>query len=111
VDAAVSSTTRPDRELVRAELSGLQADWFYLRDHELSYPVALYKVDSRPIPDGFEVEVVAETLLRDVCLFPDRIDPAAEVDRMLVTLLPGERARFRTTVADPLLRCANERSF
>jgi beta-mannosidase len=111
VDSAVSSTTRPDRELVRAELSGLHADWFYLRDHELSYPVASYKVDSRPIPEGFEVEVVAETLLRDVCLFPDRIDSAAEVDRMLVTLLPGERAHFQTTVADPLLRCANERSF
>jgi beta-mannosidase len=29
-----------------------------------------------------------------VALFPDRLDPAAEVDEMLVTLLPGEIARF-----------------
>jgi beta-mannosidase len=116
VDAAISSTTRPDRELVRAEVSGQTADWFHLRDHELSYPSAEYHVDTRPAPDGWEVEVVAVSLLRDVCLFPDRLDPTASVDRMLVTLLPGERALFRVTAADlsptdlvrsPVLRFAN----
>ena len=30
----------------------------------------------------------------DLCLFVDRVDPEAQVDDMLVTLLPGETRRF-----------------
>ncbi|MFC5072474.1 hypothetical protein ACFPN0_12985 [Kitasatospora cinereorecta] len=48
---------------------------------------------------GYRVTVTARTLLRDLALFPGRLDPAAEVDDMLVTLLPGERAVFHVTGA------------
>ncbi len=44
--------------------------------------------------DGTVVTVTAQTLLRDVCLFPDRLDPAAEASGQLQTLLPGESATF-----------------
>lgn len=67
---------------------------------------------------GYRVEVTARTLLRDLALFPDRLDPAAEVDEMLVTLLPGESTVFMITgavLADPealgahpVLRCVND---
>jgi len=61
--------------------------------------------------------VTARTILRDVTLFPDRIDPAAVVDQALMTLLPGESATFvaEGSFADPsaltrrpVLRCVND---
>ena len=42
----------------------------------------------------YRVTVTARTILRDLALFPDRLDPAATVDNALVTLLPGESATF-----------------
>ena len=40
------------------------------------------------------VEVTARTLVRDLCLLADRIDPQAVVDEQLVSLLPGETHTF-----------------
>lgn len=67
---------------------------------------------------GYRVTVTALTLLRDLALFPDRLDPAAEVDDMLVTLLPGESAVLHVTgavleepealLSRPVLRCVND---
>ena len=37
----------------------------------------------------------------ELALSPDRLDPAASVDAMLVTLLPGEQATFHVTTAQP----------
>jgi beta-mannosidase len=64
------------------------------------------------------VTVTAHTLLRDLTLFPDRLDPAAEADDAMITLLPGETATFtvRTSghvdpaalTARPVLRCVND---
>ncbi len=45
------------------------------------------------------VAVTARTFIRDLCLFADRVDPAATVDEQLVTLLPGETHTF--TVSPP----------
>ncbi|WP_022882939.1 glycoside hydrolase family 2 protein [Gryllotalpicola ginsengisoli] len=67
---------------------------------------------------GFAVAVTARSYLRDVFLQVDRVDPAATVDRGLVTLLAGQSARFEIASAaevgpeaflDPLvLRSANQ---
>jgi len=67
---------------------------------------------------GARVEVTARTLVRDLALFPDRLDPAATVDDALVTLLPGETAAFvigtsgpldpGTMARPPVLRSAND---
>ena len=40
------------------------------------------------------VTVKADTVVRDLCLFADRIDPWSRVDEQLVTLLPGESHTF-----------------
>jgi beta-mannosidase len=40
------------------------------------------------------VTVKADTVVRDLCLFADRIDPWTRVDEQLVTLLPGESHTF-----------------
>jgi beta-mannosidase len=63
------------------------------------------------------VRVSARTLLRDLCLFADRLAPDAVVDDMLVTLLPGESHTFTVTgwagdpealMRPPVLRTAND---
>ena len=62
--------------------------------------------------------MTARTILRDLTLFPDRLDPEATVDEALVTLLPGESAVFvvrsqlsldpEALTNRPVLRCVND---
>jgi beta-mannosidase len=118
--AEVAAASCSDRELLRATLDGGTADWFYRTDRDLAYPKAGYNATVEPALDGQVVTIEATTLLRDLCLFPDRLDPSSTVDQMLVTLLPGETARFAVRSAQPLdttelvsalvLRCVNDRT-
>ncbi|MET8326396.1 hypothetical protein [Streptomyces sp. NPDC005181] len=109
------------RELLVARMGEVRAVEFYEEDPRLALPPARYDVkitQGDGEASGYRVEVTARTLLRDVALFPDRLDPAAEVDEMLVTMLPGESAVFRVTGAviedpgalgaRPVLRCVND---
>jgi len=62
--------------------------------------------------------VTAGALVRDLALLVDKVDPAATVDDMLVTLLPGETVVFEVAtvvtgaeadlVSADVLRTANE---
>ncbi len=109
----------PAEELLVATLGELRAVSFFGEDTEVSYPPADYEARAEPVPGGYRVTVTARTVLRDLALFPDRLDPRAAVDDMLLTLLPGERAVFQVSTAErldpaellraPVLRCVNER--
>jgi beta-mannosidase len=66
---------------------GLRALHFPTPDREVPYPRPEFEVTL--VPGG--IEVTAHTLVRDLLLQADRLDPAARADRGLVTLLPGER--------------------
>ena len=70
--------TRPD---------GVRALYFPAPDREIPYPRPEFDVDVAP----GAVTVTARTLVRDLLLQADRLDPAARAERGLVTLLPGER--------------------
>jgi hypothetical protein len=71
-----------------------------------------------PVPGGLQVIVTAQTLVRDLALLVDRVDPDAVVDDMLVSLLPGESVTFTvrcSPTVDPdeltrpdVLRSANQ---
>jgi beta-mannosidase len=57
-------------------------------------------------------------VLRDLTLFPDRLDGSASVDKALVTLLPSESVTFMVRseaaldvdalTSRPVLRCVND---
>ncbi|MEU0068175.1 glycoside hydrolase family 2 protein [Streptomyces sp. NPDC006332] len=66
---------------------GLRALHFPAADRDIPYPRPEFEVAL--VPGG--VEVTARTLLRDLLLQADRLDPAARADRGRLTLLAGER--------------------
>ncbi|GAA4323031.1 glycoside hydrolase family 2 protein [Streptomyces venetus] len=65
---------------------GVRAVYFPGADRDIPYPVPRF--DVALVPDG--ITVTARTLVRDLLLQADRLDPGARADRGLVTLLPGE---------------------
>ncbi|MEV4134884.1 glycoside hydrolase family 2 protein [Dactylosporangium sp. NPDC049742] len=115
---ALAAAGDPRRELVVASAGPARAIRFFEEDPAVDYPVAAFTGTVAAVPGGYEVTVTATTVLRELALFPDRLGPAAVVDDMLVTLLPGESATFTVTTAaslraadllsHPVLRCVNE---
>ncbi|MBB5869452.1 beta-mannosidase [Allocatelliglobosispora scoriae] len=103
---------------LRARLGDAAAWWFLAEDREIDYPPARFTTTVQQVPTGYRVTVTAETILRDLTLFPDRLDPSAEVDDAMITLLPGESASFLVTTSAtldaaalttaPVLRCVND---
>ncbi|GIJ29195.1 beta-mannosidase [Micromonospora qiuiae] len=96
---------RPDdarRELLVADAGGDRALWFFAEDREVDYPTAEYDATVEPADGGQLVRVTARTILRDLTLYPDRLDPTAEVEEAPATLLPGESATFTVRSAAPL---------
>ncbi|HUR07695.1 MAG TPA: glycoside hydrolase family 2 protein [Nonomuraea sp.] len=91
VPLGVGEPADPARELVAVRAGELRALWFYLPDKDLDLPEGRCTVTV----EGRDVTVDAHTLVRDLAIFPDRVDPDAEVDDQLITLLPGESHRFR----------------
>jgi len=76
------------KEFLVADAEGSRAFHFPAADREIPYPRPEFDVSVAP--DG-SVTVVARSLVRDLLLQADRLDPEARADRGLVTLLPGER--------------------
>ncbi|MFV2100477.1 glycoside hydrolase family 2 protein [Micromonospora sp. LOL_024] len=109
-----------DEVLVAAEdgVAGGRALWFFAEDRDVRWPAAGFDAVVEPTAGGQRVRVTAHTILRDLTLYPDRLDPSAEVDEALVTLLPGESVTFTVHAGDPLdpvalttrpvLRCVND---
>ncbi|GIH12690.1 glycoside hydrolase family 2 protein [Rugosimonospora africana] len=116
--AELTRDTRPD-ELLRASApGGSTAWWFFAEDRDIAYPEARFTASAEHADGAVLVTVTAQSILRDLTLFPDRLDPSADVDDALVTLLPGESATFTVRSARPLpvpdllsrpvLRCVND---
>jgi beta-mannosidase len=90
----VATPGDPTREFLRARLGDAEACWFFEKDRRLAYPEPHFDIEVNDTAGGVEVTITARSLLRDLCLFADRIAPDAEVDEMMVTLMPGEITTF-----------------
>jgi beta-mannosidase len=118
IPAHVATPDNPREEMLITTMHDSVAHHYFNEDIALDLPPA--RADIAVARDGGEwlVTVTARSLLKVLCLFVDRIHPDAEVDDMLVTLLPGESRVFRvrcaieldaaTLGASPVFRCANQ---
>ncbi len=97
-DLPVPERVRPARgsgeELLTVDVEDLRAYWFPVRDKDFGYPAPRWDLAVTADGDTAEITVTARTLLRDLLLQADRLDPSATTDRGLTTLLPGESATF-----------------
>jgi beta-mannosidase len=95
-----------------------RALWFPAEDKDIVWPPAAYDAEVSTADGATRVTVTARTFLRSLILYPDRLDPTAEVDDADVTLFPGESVTFTVTgdaeldadalTRPPVLRCVND---
>ena len=108
----------PAADLLVAEAGGLRGLWFFAEDRDSGLPAPVLRTTVDKVSGGYDVRVGAGTVLRDLALLADKLDPDAVVDDMLHTLLPGEAVTLHVATAqvlDPadlvrpdVLRCANQ---
>ncbi|MEW2349715.1 beta-mannosidase [Streptomyces sp. NPDC006684] len=117
LDPALAAPGDPAAEILVADTDGRRTVWTYRPDRLLRQPAPARRVRLALDEDGLRVTVTALSLLRDVCVHPDRLavplglDAAALLaDDNLLTLLPGEEHTFRLTRRDggPLPRAGAE---
>ena len=90
----VADPDDPSSELVVARVGDVVAHAFFAEARDSQLAPAEMDVLAETTRDGWTIEVTARSLIRDLTLLVDRLDPEAEVDDALITLLPGERAAF-----------------
>ncbi|WIJ24124.1 glycoside hydrolase family 2 protein [Devosia sp. RR2S18] len=118
IPAAVATPGDPARELLIATMHDSTAYHYFAEDIALDLPKPKVEIDVEGEGQQWRVTLRARTLLKDLCLFVDRTHPDAEIDDMLVTLLPGETRSFLVTSpvpltaeilsSKPVFRCAND---
>ena len=118
VTPALRTPDDPTREVLVVTLDRRRAVHTWVEDVDLALDPDPVDVRVHPVQDGYEVQVTARSLVRDVTLLVDRLDPAASVDEALVTLPAGATATFRVRTsaafdpaaltAPPVLRSAND---
>lgn len=68
------------------------SDYKYSRLAQPSFESSLEKT-----ANGLTLTITAQSVIRDLTLMIDKLDPLATVDKGLVTLLPGESFSFEVT--------------
>jgi beta-mannosidase len=116
--ADVVTTTDPYADILILDAGDHRYLHLYAEDPQIAYPPAAFDTDVTRTDTGWTVTVTATTVVRELALFPDRLDPDAYVSDQLITLLPGETATFDITgavaadpealVRFPVLRAVNE---
>jgi beta-mannosidase len=97
IDDDVLDASHPTQEYLVAEADDTVAGyWYFVEDTELvlALPQDCLQVTVEPNAAGYELQVSASGLVKDLALFPDRLDPAARVDSGLVTLQAGQSHTF-----------------
>ena len=117
-DTALLIDTAEARDNPDTPATPVRGWWWFAPDKRLAYAAPNFDTDLQPCDGGYRLTLEAQTLLRDVYVFPDRLDPAASASDNGFTLLPGESAsiKIRTdrqlTLQElgraPVLRCVND---
>ncbi|MCG5217862.1 glycosyl hydrolase 2 galactose-binding domain-containing protein [Streptosporangium soli] len=116
VPASAGTAGDPRRELLLARCTAGRTLRFFREDRDTDFEAARFEAVTAQAGAGeVALTVTAGSLVRDIVVQADRVDPDALVDDQVVTLLPGEvhtfRIRTRTAAADPrwaeAVRCVN----
>jgi len=99
LDAALAVPVDAADEVLLAEVDGRRGWWWFAEDRDSRLRAPGLDAEVRAVPGGHDVVVHARTLLKDLAVLADRAAPDAEVDELLVSLLPGETTTFRVTTA------------
>ncbi len=94
------------REVLVATADETRTVHLFAEDRDLAYDPQALTAEAVAVPGGYRVDVRAASFARDVAVLADRVAPDAQVDDMLVPILPGETRSFtvRTATAiDPAL--------
>ncbi|MEE9404122.1 MAG: hypothetical protein V3V20_04465 [Algisphaera sp.] len=72
--------------------------WWFAPDFDLPYEPAQLEVQLTPTgPEQYQLTLHAQSLIRDLCFYPDRLHPNATINDNLFTLLPGDRVNLTLT--------------
>lgn len=91
----VRNPEQPTKEGLIAQAGETRSIRFYREDRDMEFGRARYVVETADTPEGIAMTVTAISLVRDLVIGADRVDPLAEVDDQVVTLLPGEAKTFK----------------
>jgi beta-mannosidase len=120
LDAEVLRSEEAGAEFLEARIDGVVPAYGYFTEDpklQLAAPAEAYQTTVEPTADGYRVTVRAAALIKDMAIFPDRLDPAARVDSALITLRAGDSHTFVITgggldeaalTAAPVLRSVND---
>jgi len=106
-------------ELIVAGVDDVRGFWFFAEPRDSSLGAAEVEVGTASTAGGTLVTVTARSLVRELTLLVDKVDPDAVASDALLTLLPGESATLlvrhegpalaASALSDPrVLRTANE---
>lgn len=118
IPGTVAASGASESELIAADLGGIRGLWFFGEGRDSALPVPELSIQTAAIDGGLEVTIAAHTLVRDLTLLVDKIQPTAVAAEGLVTLLPGESVTIDVDGLGPqdaprlhdagILRTANE---
>ncbi|KQT51699.1 beta-mannosidase [Devosia sp. Leaf420] len=118
IPADVATPSDKSNELLVATMHDSTAFYYFAEDIDLALPEPKFSLTVERVDESWKVTVAAESFVKDICLFVDRLHPDAEIDDMLVTLLPGQGHVFmvrslieldaKTLSSAPVFRCANQ---
>lgn len=77
-------------EFIAAEAGRERAVWFFDHDKALRYPKPQIEATLEIDAQVHRLTLRSDVLVRDLCLFADRLTPDAEASDQMVTLMPGE---------------------
>ncbi|OFE15996.1 hypothetical protein BA895_21060 [Humibacillus sp. DSM 29435] len=101
LEAALQGVGDATQELLVASCPSASDDgrawWWFAEDLDVPFPEPSLRTEVRRSHSGFDLTVTAESLVKDLVLNVDRLDPDATVSEQLVTLLPGESYTFSVT--------------
>ncbi|MGA7148172.1 MAG: glycoside hydrolase family 2 protein [Microbacterium sp.] len=115
---SVATADDPSRQVLVAAVGEVQGHWFFAEPRDSALKIAQVDLVVERVAEGSLVTVTASTLVRDLTLLVDKVDPDAAAQDALVTLLPGETTTIlvrhdgelsASALSDPrVLRTANE---